>query len=88
MWPEFNIWNFYMGILNYQLSYDSIQKIKLAVKERIPRSLKSSCEKKSLDTARESTGDLICIKNHRANSFLTNLHNTRCRKIEQIAAAS
>lgn len=25
MWPEFSIWNFYMGILHYQMNFNYIQ---------------------------------------------------------------
>ena len=28
MWPELSIWHFYMGILNYQINFDSLQKLK------------------------------------------------------------
>jgi len=31
MWPELSIWNFYMGIINYQLNFDYIQKIKNSI---------------------------------------------------------
>ena len=28
-WPEFSIWNFYMGILNFQLNFNAIEVISI-----------------------------------------------------------
>jgi len=76
MWPEFSIWDFYMGILNFQLNYNAIQNMKHEV-----RNLK-------MEQGMYEETALKSIKNERTNSFLTELHNNRCKNIEQIAVAS
>jgi hypothetical protein len=39
LWPELSIWNFYMGIMFYQLNYNYIQ-VKLIFLENIRAKLK------------------------------------------------
>jgi len=91
MWPELNIWNFYMAILNFQLNYDSIQKMKKEVEERNMVNLRSKYKHELLESFetvnKNSVEDLIDRHNRRVNLFLTELHNTRCRNFEKIAAA-
>lgn len=91
MWPELNIWNFYMAILNFQLNYDSIQKMKKEVDERNMVNLRSKYKHELLESFetvnKNSVEDLIDRHNRRVNLFLTELHNTRCRNFEMIAAA-
>ncbi len=77
-----------MAILNFQLNYDSIQKMKKEVKERNMTSLRSKYQQELLKNCepvnQNSVDDLIDRHNIRINLFLTELHNTRCRHFEQI----
>lgn len=93
MWPEFSIWNFYMGILNFQLNYDEIQKLKSSVHNLKLKNLETVlreklCEQQPLVEDDEIMNTLY--KNHleRTTSFLSELHSSRCASIEKIAATS
>jgi len=73
LWPEFSIWNFYMGIFNYQLNYNAIQKMRLRVEEL-----------KKLDEENE-TSDSFQNQTKRTNNFLYELHSKRSKTIEILA---
>jgi len=81
-----------MAIFNFQLSYESIQKLKNEVKERNIAKMRLKYQDELLEKSesldQSSVDELIDRHNQRINSFLTELHNTRCKNFEKIAAST
>lgn len=96
-WPEFSIWNFYMGILNYQINLDTINKLKKVNFDRQLYDLEKTfgirlsedlCVDKENGFENDDGENLY--KNHidRTEAFLNELHKNRSKQIEIIATTS
>lgn len=88
MWPEFSIWNFYMGVLNYQLNFENINQMKILQKNRIKGDMEVSCKmivienrKELVDKIKskeiENPENLQSLAKHVANQAIENCINQR-----------
>jgi len=79
LWPEFTIWNFYFGILDYQLNFKSINE----TKKRVEQFRKSELEKEF-----NKNVDMLIRHDDRVADFLADLHSQRVRKLELLAQSA
>lgn len=96
-WPEFSIWNFYMGILNFQLNFNAIEEIKMTnyskklcdQKEVFGVTISEDTHGNNNDEVNDSDGeDLYNHHIDRTEAFLSELYNNRCNDITAIASDS
>jgi ditrans,polycis-polyprenyl diphosphate synthase len=96
MWPEFSVWNFYMGILHYQLNYEYITKIKASVNQLKRKDLEITCKmsvienrqqlvekiKKSTDVVSANGENLQALAKHVATEAVEKCANEHETRVE------
>lgn len=73
MWPDFSIWNFYFGILDFQLSHKKIQE------------MKSSIENNKKIMHENIPSSILKHQKNRQTNFLTELRIAQSHQLELLA---